>query len=67
MLKELQDKSQQYIDFTLHLILKFRKLFVSLFNCKGGKVGMLMKARFIQQLMHNIHSLAPEEINRCSF
>jgi hypothetical protein len=58
MLKELQDKYQQYIDFTLHLILKFFKhvsetACVSLFKYKGRKVfaqfGMLMKARFIQQ------------------
>jgi hypothetical protein len=53
MLTELQDKSQQYIDFTIQLILKFFKLVsesacVSLFKCKGGKVFaqfvMLMKA-----------------------
>jgi hypothetical protein len=53
MLKELQDKSQQYIDFTLHFILKFFKRVsetacVSLFKYKGGKVFaqflMLMKA-----------------------
>jgi hypothetical protein len=63
MLKELQDKSQQYIDFTLHLILKFfervsETACVSHFKCKGGKVfaqfGMLMKARFIQQLVHTL-------------
>jgi hypothetical protein len=53
MFKELQDKSQQYIDFTLLLILKFFKYVsetacVSPFKYKGGKVfaqfGMLMKA-----------------------
>jgi hypothetical protein len=53
MLKELEDKSQQYIDFTLNFILKFFKhvsenACVSLFKCKGGKVFaqfvMLMKA-----------------------
>jgi hypothetical protein len=63
MLKELQDNSQQYINLTLHLILKFFKhvsetACVSLFKCKGGKVfaqfRMLMKARFIQKLMHTL-------------
>jgi hypothetical protein len=68
MFKALQDKSQQYIDFTLHLTLKFFKhvsetACVSLFKCKEGKVfalfGMLMKARFIQQLKHTLS----EELN----
>jgi hypothetical protein len=63
MLKALQDKSQQYIDFTLHLTLKFFKhvletACVSFFKCKGGKVfalfGMLIKARFIQQLKYTL-------------
>jgi hypothetical protein len=41
MLKALQDKSQQYIDFTLNLTPKFFKhvletACVSPFKCKGG-------------------------------
>jgi hypothetical protein len=63
MLKALQDKSQQYTDFTLHLTLRFFKYIletgcVSFFKCKGGKVfalfGMLLMARFIQQLKHTL-------------
>jgi hypothetical protein len=47
MLKELQDKSQWYIDFTLHLILKFLKHVFARF-------GRLMEARFIQQLKRTL-------------
>jgi hypothetical protein len=65
MFKALQDKYQQYIDFTLHLTLKFFKhvlgtACVSLIKCKGEMVfalfGMLIKARFIQQMKYTLRS-----------
>jgi hypothetical protein len=48
MLKVLQDKSQQYIDFTLHLTLTFFKHNIF------ARFGTLMNARFIQQLKHTL-------------